>query len=154
MLRSSIKTTLAQRSGLLYLVHEISSRTDEDENVITINFRQGLRRNHYTTNDIENGNSIIKKKVDYKAEISVICDEIKQLITRQKENIELAFVLDTGPYRVLPKFKYLSETPAAWMKLGEIAREKLRRILSSPFKPYTCGDHREISADDMGHSCM
>ncbi len=67
----------------------------------------GLGRRRYTTNDNEHVNSIIKKKLNYQAnELSVFCDEMKKLIEEQKGDIEQAFVMDTGPYRVHPKFKH------------------------------------------------
>ncbi len=137
----------------------VKYQADQMKTKMLLPLRQllGLGRNHYTTNDNENVNSIIKKKLDYKAnELSVFCDQMKQLITRQKESIEQAFVMDTSPYRVHPKFKCLCETPPAWMKFGKIARDKkLRRIHSSPFKPYIhIADHEEVAADEMDTQIM
>ena len=121
-------------------------QADQMKSKMLLPLRQslGLGRKFYTTNDNEHVNSVIKKKVNYKAnELSVFCDTMKKLITDQKEHIEQAFVMDTGPYCVHPKFKYLCKTPSSWTKLGKVAREKqLRLIHSTPFQPYNLGDHK------------
>ena len=85
----------------------------------------GLGQSKYSTNDNEHITSIIKKKVDYKAhELCVFCEQIKELVEEQKENIEQVFVMQTGPCTVDPKIVHLTKPPSLWTKLGKIAHEK------------------------------
>ena len=98
----------------------------------------GLGRNEFTTNDNECINSIIKKKVNFKAsELSDFCEKMRQLVDQQKEDIQQAFVMDCGPYSVRNEFKHLTKTSSQWMKLARVPREKhLRLIHSYKFQPY------------------
>ncbi len=99
----------------------------------------GLGKSEYTTNDNEWMNSIIKKKVNFKAsELSDFCEKMRQLVDQQKEDIQQAFVMDCGPYSVRKEFKHLTKTSSQWMKLANVPREKhLRLIHSCKFQPYS-----------------
>ena len=55
----------------------------------------------------------------------------------QKMNIQKAFVMDSGPYRVHTSYKHLTKTRTEWTNLGKIARERhLNLIHSCSFQPY------------------
>ena len=70
----------------------------------------GLGISQYTTNDNECINSIIKKKVNFKAsELSEFCEKMRQLIDEQKEDVQQAFVMDCGSYCVRDEFKHLTK---------------------------------------------
>ena len=79
----------------------------------------------------------MKKKAMYKTnELSQFCDKMRGLVAEQLQNIELAFVLEAGPYRVIPQYKHLTKSSASWMKLGKISREKhLHHVHTCPIKP-------------------
>ena len=56
------------------------------------------------------------------------------MVAEQLQSIEQAFVV--VPYHVNPRYKHLSETPAVWMKLGEVSEYKhLHHIQTSIIKP-------------------
>lgn len=99
----------------------------------------GIGRTEYTTNDNEAMNAFIKKMVHYKAnELSQFCEKMRAIVNEQIQDIERAFTMDTGPYRVTKRFKHLSKTPSRWTKLGKVARDKqIKSIHYSAFKP-TC----------------
>ena len=49
----------------------------------------------------------------------LFCEKMKELVEAQKENIEQAFVMQTGPYTVDPKLVHLTKPPSLWTKLGK-----------------------------------
>ena len=91
------------------------------------NFRHslGIGDKEFTTNANESINAKIKEKVNYKAnELSIFCLKMKELVEEQRKDIERAFAMDCGPYRVKKEFKYLMKQPSEWVKMSRAAREK------------------------------
>ena len=61
----------------------------------------GILPEAYTTNANESINSMVKRKVDYKAsELHEFCQSMKELVDVQIRNVERCFTLHNGPYKV------------------------------------------------------
>ena len=141
------QTDVAQFSNwfLRYHAHGIKTKM-----LLPLRESIGIGRGEYTTNDNEAMNAFIKQMVNYKAsELSQFCEKMRKMVNEQIEDIERAFVMDTGPYRVSQRFKHLAKTPAQWVKLGKVAKDKqLKSIHYAPFKPKL---HRSDNTDV--HTC-
>ena len=69
-------------------------------------------------------------------ELSQFCEKMRAIVNEQIQDVERAFTMDTGLYRVTKRFKHLSKTPSQWIKLGKVARDKqIKSIHYSAFKP-------------------
>ena len=77
---------------------------------------------------------------------------MRELVQQQENDIEQAFVMNTGPYRVHPSYMNLIKTPAQWTKLGKSAREKhLKYVYNAPLKPACV---KQVSTDvTPEHTC-
>ena len=75
--------------------------------------------------------------MDYKAnELTDFCDEMRELIQEQQQDIEKAFVMDSGPYHVRNEYKALALQPTEWVKMGCIARETyLQKVSNASLHP-------------------
>lgn len=79
----------------------------------------------YTTNANESVNSRVKDKVDYKAsELHIFCDKFEELVDTQTRNIERAFTIGNGPYRVSSLYPELIQKPSQWLKLSKTAKQQ------------------------------
>lgn len=76
---------------------------------------------------------LIIRQMNY---ITKFCDEMRELIQEQQQDIEKAFVMDSGPYRVRKEYKSLALQPREWVKMGRIAREKyLQKVSNASLHP-------------------
>jgi hypothetical protein len=58
---------------------------------------------------------------------------MRELVAEQQKNVEQAFVMESGPYRVISPYKHLTKSSTSRMKLGKISREKhLHKIHTFP----------------------
>lgn len=73
----------------------------------------------------------MKEKVDYKAsELHVFCEKLEELVNMQTRNIERAFTLNSGPYRVSPLYSDMQQKPNTWIRLSTPSKERFIKKLS------------------------
>jgi hypothetical protein len=78
----------------------------------------------YTNNANESANARIKHKVDYKKnEVNIFCNKMKELVDAQFRNVERAFTLNSGPYKVSTKYESFAENPSKWVKKSTHLKE-------------------------------
>ena len=91
----------------------------------------------YTNNANESANAKIKEKMDYKkSELNVFCNKMKELIERQRQDVEHAFTLNTGPYEVASEYQLHQENAAQWVKCSTQYKQRaINRIHKLPLVP-------------------
>jgi hypothetical protein len=62
--------------------------------------------------------------VDYKKnEVNIFCNKMKELVDAQFRNVERAFTLNSGPYKVSTKYESFAENPSKWVKKSTHLKE-------------------------------
>ena len=84
--------------------------------------------------------------MNYKAnELTNFYDEMRELIQEQQDDIETAFVMDSGPYCVRKEYKSLALQPREWVKMGHIARDKhLQKVSNAPLHRTATVSHENV----------
>lgn len=104
-----------------------------------VRVRMGLGKipKEYTNNANESANARIKEKVNYKrSELHEFCKKMKELIDKQRREIERAFTMDTGSYKVAEKYSGKQHDPKSWTKRSIKYKERfIRQIHKLPLEP-------------------
>ena len=88
----------------------------------------------FTNNANESTNAKIKAKVDYKeSEVDIFTERMRELVLRQYRDIERAFTVDSGQYKVSGDYIH---HPNKWVKLSKHSKEMfIQEIHTLPLVP-------------------
>ena len=77
------------------------------------------------------------EKVNYKrSELHEFCKKMKELIDKQRHEIERAFTMDTGSYKVAERYSGKQHDPKSWTKWSIKYKERfIRQIHKLPLEP-------------------